>query len=308
VPELPEVETIVRELRPGLVGRRITSVRIGKKNLRKPWKKRWASELVGKKIEAVDRRGKWILVRLENDVHLVFHLGMTGQLTVVPARETKALHTHLTMDLGRHTQARSASEGNQSYPRSRFGLVSEPKRRRTPHSKDQQLRFRDIRRFGSGTLFGNDADLQSFFKSSALGPEPFDLVPRYWQDCLARTGRCLKAVLLDQRVLAGVGNIYADEALFEARLHPRRLGRSVRSEEADRLRRAIASVLQRAIDKRGSSIRDYVDGSGRKGEYQNEFRVYGRAGEPCVRCGQSICRIRLAGRSTHYCPKCQKSG
>ena len=112
-------------------------------------------------------------------------------------------------------------------------------------------------------------------------------------------------MLLDQRVLAGIGNIYADEALFEAKLHPRRLGLSLRSEEAGRLRRAIVTVLNRAIDKRGSSIRDYVDGSGREGEYQNEFRVYGRAEEPCVRCRHLIRRIRLAGRSTHFCPSCQ---
>jgi len=272
VPELPEVETIVRELRPRLLGRRITAVRIGKKNLRRPWKTRWSSDLIGRRIEAVGRRGKWILLRLEKELHLVFHLGMTGQLTGVPARLTRALHTHLTMDLDQ---------------------------------EDIQLRFRDIRRFGSVTLFANEAIMQSFFRTSGLGPEPFDLEPRYWRDCLARTSRCLKAVLLDQRVLAGVGNIYADEALFEAKLHPRRLGLSLRSEEAGRLRRAIVTVLNRAIDKRGSSIRDYVDGSGREGAYQNEFRVYGRAGDPCVRCRHLIRRIRLAGRSTHFCPSCQ---
>jgi formamidopyrimidine-DNA glycosylase len=272
VPELPEVETIVRGLRPLLLGRRIIAVRIGKKNLRRPWKTRWRSDLIGKKIEVVGRRGKWILLRLEKGFHLVVHLGMTGQLTVVPAQQTRMLHTHMTMDLDQ---------------------------------EDVQLRFRDVRRFGSVTLFASEANVQSFFDASGLGPEPFDLEPRYWRDSLARTNRCLKAVLLDQRILAGVGNIYADEALFEARLHPRRLGASVQSQEAGRLRRAIVTVLNRAIDKRGSSIRDYVDGSGREGEYQNEFRVYGRSGDPCVRCCHRIRRIRLAGRSTHFCPKCQ---
>jgi formamidopyrimidine-DNA glycosylase len=300
VPELPEVETIVRELWPSLVGRRITSVRIGKKKFRRPWERRWASVLIGKKIEAVRRRGKWILVRLEKDLHLVFHLGMTGQLTVVSARQTRALHTHLTMDLGRIR--------NQELGVRNHGLTITGQKYLAADGKqeDVQLRFRDIRRFGSVTLFANEADLQRFFQASGLGPEPFDLDPDYWRGCLRRTGRCLKAVLLDQRVLAGVGNIYADETLFEARLHPRRLGRSLKSDEADRLQKAIIVVLNRAINKRGSSIRDFVDGSGRQGEYQNEFRVYGRAGEPCVRCGKGIRQIRLAGRSTHYCPNCQR--
>jgi formamidopyrimidine-DNA glycosylase len=275
VPELPEVETIVRELRGKLVGRRIAAIRVGEKSLRRPWNARWSSGLVGKKIQGIARRGKWILLRLDNERYLVFHLGMTGQLTVVPGVRTLAPHTHVVMDLDRQRM---------------------------------QLRFRDIRRFGCVTAFANQVSLCGFFQNIGLGPEPFDLDPSYWRDCLARTGRCLKAVLLDQRVLAGVGNIYADEALFEARLHPKRLGRKVSSEEAGRLRRAIVTVLNRAIHKRGSSIRDYVDGSGREGEYQNEFRVYGRAGGPCIRCRRPIRRIRLAGRSTYYCPSCQKQG
>jgi formamidopyrimidine-DNA glycosylase len=273
VPELPEVETIVRELRPKLVGRRITAIWVGKKNLRRPWNRRWTPGLIGKKIQGVARRGKWILLQLDNQGYLVFHLGMTGQLTVVPAPQASAPHTHVVMDLDR---------------------------------RGMQLRFRDIRRFGCAAVLANQARMESFFHNSGLGPEPFDLEVGYWQSCLARTNRCLKALLLDQRVLAGVGNIYADEALFEARLHPRLLGRKVRSAEAGRLRHAIVTVLNRAIDKRGSSIRDYVDGSGREGEYQNEFRVYGRAGQPCVRCGRPIRRIRLAGRSTYFCPNCQR--
>ena len=113
-------------------------------------------------------------------------------------------------------------------------------------------------------------------------------------------------MLLDQRVVAGVGNIYADEALFEARLHPARIASGLDVREADRLRRAVETVLNRAIDRRGSSIRDYVGGDGQKGAMQNEFRVYGRTGEPCPRCGAPIERMRLAGRSTHFCPACQK--
>jgi formamidopyrimidine-DNA glycosylase len=168
-----------------------------------------------------------------------------------------------------------------------------------------QLRFRDVRRFGSASLFVNPAALEEFFRRSSLGPEPFDVDRSYWRNKVVHTRRCLKAVLLDQQVVAGVGNIYADEALFAARLSPIQLGRQTGAREADRLRMAVVQVLRRAIDHRGSSIRDYIDGSEAKGRFQNEFRVYGRAGKPCVRCRAIIQRIRLAGRSTHFCPQCQ---
>jgi formamidopyrimidine-DNA glycosylase len=209
---------------------------------------------------------------LENEVQLVIHLGMTGQLIVVRSKEPLPPHTHFVFHLDRGRE---------------------------------QLRFRDVRRFGSVTLFPSRQVLERFFQESRLGPEPFDLDFRYWQDRLATTGRCLKAVLLDQQVLAGLGNIYADEALFQARLHPTLIAREISRQEAAQLRRGIITVLKRAIDKRGSSIRDYIGGSGSKGAYQLEFRVYGRAGERCPRCRQAIQRIRLAGRSTHFCPKCQ---
>jgi len=170
-----------------------------------------------------------------------------------------------------------------------------------------QLRFRDVRRFGSATLFQGRTLLDRFFQENKLGPEPFDLEAEYFRDCLLRTERCLKAVLLDQRVVAGVGNIYADESLFLAKLHPAQLGRQTSVREANRLQTAIVQVLNRAIESRGSSIRDYVDGSGKKGSYQREFRVYGQVGKPCPRCKTSIVRIRLAGRSTHFCPRCQQT-
>jgi formamidopyrimidine-DNA glycosylase len=280
VPELPEVETIVRELRPRLLGLRITKTRIGKKTLRRSAGLNWVPHLTGKRIVSLSRRGKWIVIRLEEDLILLFHLGMTGQLTIAASEQPALPHTHLIADL----QTRS---------------------HRTARNK-WQLRFRDIRRFGCIVIFPDELRLDDFFRNSGLGPEPFNLDPSYWRACLARTRRSLKAVLLDQRVLAGVGNIYSDEALFEARLHPNKTGRTVRSQEAARLQRAITTVLKRAIEKRGSSIRDYVSGNGQQGEYQDEFRVYGRAGKPCPRCRGSIRRIRLAGRSTHYCPGCQR--
>jgi formamidopyrimidine-DNA glycosylase len=167
-----------------------------------------------------------------------------------------------------------------------------------------QVRFRDVRRFGSITYYADPAAFDRHL-TGRLGPEPFDLRPTDFRRALAATARPLKAVLLDQRVIAGVGNIYADESLFEARLPPAKLGMATTPAQADRLRKAISSVLARAIDRRGSTIRDYVDGSGRSGSYQHEFRVYGRTGRPCPRCETPIARVRLAGRSTHYCPACQ---
>jgi formamidopyrimidine-DNA glycosylase len=273
VPELPEVETVVRDVRPQLTGCRIKAVGVSQKALRRPWSSDWEALLLGRRITGVRRRGKWIILDLDGGLSLVVHLGMTGQLTVARAKETAADHTHVVLDLGRG---------------------------------DRQLRFRDVRRFGSATLFAGREALEGFFEESGLGPEPWDLDPDSWRERLAATDRSLKAVLLDQRVVAGVGNIYADESLFEARLHPARPGRGLSRAEAERLRRAIPVVLERAIERRGSSIRDYVGGSGQRGSYQQEFRVYGRTGEPCVRCRTPIQRVRLAGRSTHFCPKCQK--
>ncbi len=272
MPELPEVETVVRDLRPQLTGRRITSVQVSGLALRKPWVADWHEELVNRKMLAVERRGKWIVVRLEKGRHLVLHLGMSGQLTVKDAAEPMQDHVHLI-----------------------FGI----------HDGKRQLRFRDIRRFGSATLFADADELEQFFAASKLGPEPFELDATYWKEQLGKTNRVLKAILLDQRVVAGVGNIYADESLFQAKLNPTRPGRDLRGVEADRLRRAIVTVLTRAIERRGSSIRNYVGGSGLQGGYQKEFRVYGRTGKPCPRCGTPIERVRLAGRSTHFCPQCQ---
>jgi formamidopyrimidine-DNA glycosylase len=273
VPELPEVETVVRDLRPLLTGRRLAAVRrLTRHALRKPWRVAWSEAVAGAKVEAVRRRGKWIVLDLDGGRHLVLHLGMTGQLTVTDAAEPAQDHTHLIFEL----------EGER-----------------------QQLRFRDIRRFGSATLFETDAALERFFASSGLGPEPFGLGADYWRGRLTATDRPLKAVLLDQGVVAGVGNIYADESLFEARLHPARRACDLDARAADRLRRAVATVLGRAVERRGSSIRNYVGGSGLQGGYQSELRVYGRTGQPCPRCGAAIACVRLAGRATHFCPHCQ---
>jgi formamidopyrimidine-DNA glycosylase len=272
VPELPEVETVVRDLRPHLVGKRITAIELSRHRLRHGWAPEWSSLLIGRRFNEVRRRGKWIVMVLDHDGYLVFHLGMTGQLRMIAADEPREDHTHLVCGL-------------------------RPGR--------WQLQFRDVRRFGSATLFVGSEQLEKAFTERGLGPEPADLDGRTWRERLASTRRCLKAVLLDQRSVAGVGNIYADESLYEARLAPIRLGNETSRVEAERLRKAIVAVLNRAIERRGSTIRDYVGGSGLRGQYQDEFRVYGRAGKPCRRCATPIERIRLAGRSTYFCRRCQ---
>lgn len=272
MPELPEVETVVRDLRPLLVGTMITHVEKDEQELRKPWDKTWETTLLKKKVREVSRRGKWILVRLTHKFILVYHLGMTGQLTIVNANEPRRNHTHLILQL---------------------------------RPKNQELRFRDIRRFGSATLFDSPESLAQFFENSALGPEPFDIAPTHWQSQLESTERCVKAVLLDQRVVAGIGNIYADEILFEARVHPSRVACDLSQHERERVRISIPQVLTRAIEHRGSSIRNYIGGSGLRGGYQDEFLAYGREGLPCARCKTLLLRKKIAGRTSCYCPQCQ---
>jgi formamidopyrimidine-DNA glycosylase len=270
VPELPEVETVVRDLRPLLIGRSFGKIAVSRKALRRKWSRAWEAQLLGKRVHAIERRGKWILLDMGSPWLLV-HLGMTGQFTVV-GQSPRETHTHIVFTL---------DDGNE-------------------------LRFRDVRRFGSVTVYPDRAKLAAFFANNGLGPEPFDCEPAYWCESLRSTKRNLKAILLDQTIVAGVGNIYADESLFEARLHPTLLGQAVKAKQAEALRQAIVTVLTRAIDRRGSSIRDYIGGSGLKGQMQDEFRVYGRTGAPCLRCETPIVKITLAGRSTHFCPRCQR--
>ncbi|MEI7687855.1 MAG: bifunctional DNA-formamidopyrimidine glycosylase/DNA-(apurinic or apyrimidinic site) lyase [Planctomycetota bacterium] len=271
MPELPEVETVVRDLRPLLVGRTITNIETSRLALRRRWPANASRSLIDRTVISVDRRGKWIVIELDEPALLV-HLGMTGQFTVAPADVPRQDHTHFIFRL----------------------------------DNTQELRFRDIRRFGSVSLYSGLAELRESFIASKLGPEPFDVDPKMWHASLKKTNRNLKACLLDQRLIAGVGNIYADEALFEAKLNPKTLGSKLTRPQAERLRLAVEKVLRRGIELRGSTIRNYVGGSGLQGAMQNEFQAYGRTGEPCSRCSQPIERIVLAGRSTHFCPRCQR--
>lgn len=272
MPELPEVETVVRDLRPLLTQKIIKSVEVIGKKLRRPWIPIWTKSLANQSLNKIHRRGKWIILTMKSGVQLLIHLGMTGQLCVFNQKEALQSHTNLVFKL---------SPG------------------------EKELRFRDVRRFGSADVFKSEKELQAFFAKRKLGPEPFNIPQDYWLSSLAKSSRSLKAFLLDQQNITGVGNIYADESLHKSGLHPSRKASSLKQNEAFFLAKCIEEVLFAAIENRGSTIKDFVGGSGLMGGYQDEFNAYGRTGLPCKKCGQCIQKIVLAGRSTHFCPNCQ---
>jgi formamidopyrimidine-DNA glycosylase len=271
MPELPEVETVARDLRPLLTGRTIVGVSVRRKALRFKWERAWTPLVIGRRIETVRRRGKWLMFDLHDGSLLVGHLGMTGQMRVLPKNEAEEAHTHLVFAL----------------------------------DNGFEWRYRDVRRFGGLRRCADAADLERII-GGRLGPEPWHLDPKQWRSELAGSKRCLKAILLDQTVVAGVGNIYADECLFLARLWPKQRGSATSHAQAERLRLAMIEVLERAIASRGSTIRDYIGGSGLSGQYQDALKVYGRTNQPCPNCQRLVQCMRLAGRSSHYCPGCQK--
>ena len=271
MPELPEVETVVMTLRPRVVGRAIAGVALHRADVVSPPGTDLRGELIGRGIASVDRRGKRIVFTLDGGIRFYVHLGMTGQLTVVARDAPTPPHTHLEIVLA----------GNGTF-------------------SPEHLRFRDPRRFGGiwwlGTVDGADTN---------IGPEPLRLRPAQLVRKLSRTRRAIKTALLDQRLIAGLGNIYVDESLFLARIHPLTPANDLTPQQVGRLSRAIKATLNRAIRHRGSSLRDYVDAEGSAGGFQNLHRVYDRAGKPCRVCRTPIKRIVLGGRSTHFCAKCQ---
>ena len=273
MPELPEVETVRRRLAPVLVGATITSAEIVDPRLTRPVDPLLVAEaLVGERIAAVERRGKYLLWRLESGRTLVVHLRMTGSL-------------------------RHAAGG---------GLPDDAYRRATlVLDTGADVGYRDVRRFGTWELL--DPDHLRPYLATRVGPEP--LAPSFTAarlgSILAGRRASIKSVLLDQRRVAGVGNIYADEALWRARIHPRRPAGALGPAEVARLHRAVRVVLRRGIELQGSTLRDYATPDGDEGGMQNEFHVYGRLGEPCDRCGRPIDRIVVAGRGTWLCPRCQ---
>ena len=273
MPELPEVETVVRGLRGVLPGRRIISVRLGKTDfIDDP--AALERDLPGKTIRSVQRYGKFIVLALGSEKtdgnrgSLLIHLGMTGQLVTRPSEAPVLPHTHvfLALDDGR------------------------------------ELRYTDIRRFGRIRLLPDGQQPEPLGK---LGLDPLEASEaEFAGQILGRRAR-VKALLLDQTVFRGMGNIYSDESLWRAKINPKRLGANLKPKELRALYRAVQQVLNEAIRLRGSSISDYVDADGRSGEFQLRHRVYGREGLKCFRCKTPIRRAIVAGRSSYYCPHCQ---
>ncbi|MGA3305282.1 MAG: bifunctional DNA-formamidopyrimidine glycosylase/DNA-(apurinic or apyrimidinic site) lyase [Stellaceae bacterium] len=275
MPELPEVETIARGLTARLLGKRLLSFKLNRRDLRNPVPPGLKAKLEGRRVTAITRRAKYILFHLEGGGVLIAHLGMSGRLVLADAGNAPAPHDHAVLGF----------EG---------GL---------------ELRFNDARRFGL-LDYATENDLAAHKLFRHLGPEP--LAPEFDGALLAKLLKgkktSIKAALLDQRVVAGLGNIYVSESLYGAALSPRRLARTVQGERAIQLAQAIRDVLARAIAAGGSSLRDYVQASGELGYFQHHWSVYGKEGERCPRCNCSIGikRIVQGGRSTFYCAKRQR--
>jgi formamidopyrimidine-DNA glycosylase len=286
MPELPEVETVARGLQSAVAGRRILTVTLRKTDfIDDP--AALERELPGRHIVRVERFGKFMLLQLAADVlqsqrassgdenapaqiseALLVHLGMTGHLAPHFAEQPVAKHTHVTLVL----------------------------------DDGRELRYTDARRFGRMAYLSGPAlaaELERF------GADPLHIGSAEFERRIRASRARIKALLLDQTVLRGVGNIYADESLWKARIHPAKTGARLTDTEAESLRRELRKILLKAIDLRGSSISDFVDAGGIPGDYQQHHKVYGREGQSCMRCGAKIKRIVVAGRSSHFCPYCQ---
>jgi formamidopyrimidine-DNA glycosylase len=273
MPELPEVETVVRGLRGALVGRRIVGVRFGKTDfIDDPVA--LGESLPGSRIARVERFGKFVTLALEplahtsRPFHLFVHLGMTGQLIPRHEFEVVAKHTHAFVEL----------------------------------DDGRELRYTDPRRFGRIMLVP-ESGMETF--RLKLGRDPLEISEKEFIACLGPRRARIKSLLLDQSVLRGMGNIYTDESLWRARIHPARQAAALSAKQLKSLYRAMRRVLEAAIRMRGSSISDYLDAEGLPGDYQSRHRVYGRAGKPCPRCRAKIRRIVVAGRGSYFCPRCQ---
>jgi formamidopyrimidine-DNA glycosylase len=272
MPELPEVETIRRQIEPELVGRRITSMEVFDERLTRPVPPRDVERAVtGRRIESVERRGKYLMVRLEGGRWLVMHLRMTGNIVLgEPRSDVRFLRAVIWLEGG------------------------------------TTLLFTDARRFGTAVVL-DDADVEAYMNARA-GVEPLSKRLTAERICELAAGRRapLKSFLMVQDGIAGLGNIYADEALWRARLHPLSPAGSMRLEHCERLREGIVGALEAGLDNGGASIDDYRDARGAEGTMQDEFCVHNREGQPCPRCDGEIRRIVLGGRSTYFCPGCQQ--
>ncbi|HAP93004.1 MAG TPA: formamidopyrimidine-DNA glycosylase [Desulfotomaculum sp.] len=274
MPELPEVETIKRTLEAKLKGLFITAVEIFlPKLIRTPVPEEFQSLLAGQTIQRLERQGKYLLFHLSQNLTMIIHLRMTGRLVYSLPGTPLTPHTHAIFHL------------NNGY----------------------QLRFSDTRQFGNISLVPAD-NLDKVSGLNSLGKEPLsqEFTREYLKKQLRRHRAALKPLLLNQSFIAGLGNIYADEVLFRARIHPRRLSNTLTPREATRLFHAIQDILKEGIENRGATFRDYVDGNGTAGNYQNLLKVYNREGKPCPKCSKTIVKLRIGGRGTYFCPYCQK--
>ena len=274
MPELPEIEVLRRSLEPVLVGDRIGSLQVWNRSLREPVDTRaLGRRCKGRRIERLRRRAKYLLIDLEGDSTLIVHLGMSGRLTVVPAGEPRQDHEHVAFYL----------------------------------DSGHRLRFRDPRRFGLVLALPSD-QLEGDRHFAHLGLEPLggELDGKRLAELAAGRRAPAKSFLLDSRIVVGVGNIYAAEALFRAGIHPTRSVARISAPRWEALATEVRRVLERAIDEGGTTLNDFTDGEGNEGYFQVSLAVYGREGEPCTRCGRSIRRIVQSGRSTFYCAGCQR--
>jgi formamidopyrimidine-DNA glycosylase len=277
MPELPEVETVARGLQREVAGRRILSITIGKSDFIDNAAE-IERELPGRIIREVRRYGKFLLLRLtaaekagqqDDESALLVHLGMTGMLWPRPVSEPQLKHTHVVMAL----------------------------------DDGRELRFIDARRFGRIAYLAKEVLQKELLR---FGADPLEVGLEEFRKRMDRRAR-VKALLLDQQVLRGVGNIYADESLWKAKIHPAHLGARLSAAQMKELYRALQDILKKAIVLRGSSISDFLDADGQPGEYQRHHRVYGREGKSCARCKTLIRRVIVAGRSSYFCPNCQKA-
>ncbi len=271
MPELPEVESVARSLRVPLAGRTVVGATVNwPRTVGFPEPDVFRREVVGRRVVSVGRRGKYVVVSLDAG-YLLVHLKMSGRLQVVPGDEPDDKHVQLALDL----------------------------------DDGRRLRFRDVRKFGRVYLVDRPEQV-----TAVLGPEPLaaELDLAEFRRHLARRSGRLKSLLLNQEFLAGLGNIYADETLFLAGLHPLRRADSLTAEEQERLYRAMRAVLDKAIANQGTTLSDggYVDAAGQAGRHQDQIAVYQRTGLPCLSCGAPIERLVVGGRSTHFCPCCQR--
>jgi len=272
MPELPEVETIRLDLRRLVVGRKIVEAWVSPnapKLVQGQSPEDFCRRIAGRVVEDVTRRGKYLLLHLSGGLVWVVHLRMTGSV-----------------------QRQPGGSADDRFLRARFRL-----------DDGNELCYSDLRKLGMMWLAEDESEVVG-----KLGPEPLGegFGPKELRSLLARRAAPVKAVLMDQAAIAGIGNIYADEALFAARVHPARPAKSLSRREAERLHWCIRQVLVDAMGNRGSSFRDYVDAAGREGEHQLHVKVFRRTGQPCPDCGTAIERIKVGGRSTHFCPRCQR--